>query len=88
MGLDYLIFFVAALLVGRLVPGSLLKGIGVAILYVLYFVIPDRKMSKTFGKAMFGLEVQTLSGNPCTLRGAVWRNPVCQHRVRPIPLEV
>lgn len=86
MSLDYLVFFVAALLVGRFVPGSLLKGICVAILYVLYFVIPEWKMSKTFGKALFGLEVQTLSGDPCTLSGAVWRNVLRLFEANPVLL--
>jgi len=74
MGLDYAVFFVAALLVGKFVPGAGLKAVGVAILYVLYFMIPEWKMSKTLGKAVFGLEVRTLSDEPCTASGAAWRN--------------
>jgi uncharacterized RDD family membrane protein YckC len=59
MGLDYAVLFVVALLAGKFIPGNLVKGLSVAILYVLYFIVPEWKLSKTFGKALFGLEVRT-----------------------------
>jgi uncharacterized RDD family membrane protein YckC len=86
MGLDYIVFFIAALLVGKFVPGNSLKGVCVVTLYVLYFIIPEWKTSKTFGKALFALEVQTLSGGPCTLSGAVWRNVLRLLEANPVLL--
>jgi uncharacterized RDD family membrane protein YckC len=74
MGLDYTVFIIAVLFLGKVVPGSGLKAASVALLYVLYFVVAEWKLSRTLGKAVFGLEVQTLSGEPCTLAGSVARN--------------